>query len=186
MNVCHISTYDVAGGAARAAYRLHRGLLEQGVASRMLVTSKSSHDQTVETLPSLKAKSLTRRLFEERWARFQRERRLKDGGPDETYHDHRAPFRVEDFEGIQQADIVHLHWTSNLLDWPEVLPWLAREKPLVWTLHDMNPFLGVMHYQDPHAQTPHAFGEWDEGIRKQKRDILHAIASDRLQIIAPS
>lgn len=41
-------------------------------------------------------------------------------------------------------DVYHLHWTNGLVD-------LARidffaQKPIVWTLHDMNPFTGGCHY----------------------------------------
>jgi len=40
MKVLHINTSDINGGAARAAYRLHRSLLEAGINSKMLVQNK--------------------------------------------------------------------------------------------------------------------------------------------------
>ena len=42
-----ISTSDINGGAARATYRLHRGLQNIGVNSQMLVQDKRSDDYTV-------------------------------------------------------------------------------------------------------------------------------------------
>jgi hypothetical protein len=42
-----LSTYDISGGAARASYRLHRGLKQIGVDSQMLVQAKYSEDKTV-------------------------------------------------------------------------------------------------------------------------------------------
>ena len=45
------------------------------------------------------------------------------------------------------ADICHLHWTTDLLDF-RMLPAMSRRGPLVWTLHDMNPFTGGCHYDD--------------------------------------
>ncbi|NLK71693.1 MAG: glycosyl transferase, partial [Clostridiales bacterium] len=42
-----INTSDIAGGAARAAYRLHTGLRNIGIDSTMLVQSKSSDDSWV-------------------------------------------------------------------------------------------------------------------------------------------
>ena len=42
-----ISSSDIDGGAARAAYRLHRGLKNIGVDSQMLVQNKQSDDYTV-------------------------------------------------------------------------------------------------------------------------------------------
>ena len=47
MKILQISTYDISGGAARAAYRLHRGLCEIGQDCRMLVRHKESQDDTV-------------------------------------------------------------------------------------------------------------------------------------------
>src|SRR5205814_4651245 len=47
MRVVAVSTYDAIGGAARAAYRLHRGLLAAGVESRLLVQRKTLDDETI-------------------------------------------------------------------------------------------------------------------------------------------
>ena len=49
MKILIVNSSDINGGAARAAYRLHRSLLEQGVDSQMLVQSKQSDDYTVKT-----------------------------------------------------------------------------------------------------------------------------------------
>ncbi|MEM5815954.1 MAG: glycosyl transferase family 1, partial [Candidatus Aenigmatarchaeota archaeon] len=47
MKVLIVNTYDIQGGAARAAYRLHRALIDAGIDSYMLVQSKASDDYTV-------------------------------------------------------------------------------------------------------------------------------------------
>ena len=47
MRVLHVNTYDSQGGAARAAYRLHRALLNENIDSKMLVQKKASDDHTV-------------------------------------------------------------------------------------------------------------------------------------------
>lgn len=47
MKILIVNTSDIQGGAARAAYRLHKALLAEGVDSQMLVQSKSSDDFTV-------------------------------------------------------------------------------------------------------------------------------------------
>jgi glycosyltransferase involved in cell wall biosynthesis/Tfp pilus assembly protein PilF len=46
---------------------------------------------------------------------------------------------------IQEADILHLHWVAGMLNYSE-LEKLGHGKPVVWTLHDMNPFTGGCHY----------------------------------------
>src|ERR1035437_10389259 len=47
MRIALLSTFDVAGGAFKAAYRLHKGLIEKGVDSKMIVSIKTIDDYTV-------------------------------------------------------------------------------------------------------------------------------------------
>ena len=47
MRIAILSTFDVIGGAFKAAYRIHRGLIEKGVDSKMFVANKSIDDYTV-------------------------------------------------------------------------------------------------------------------------------------------
>lgn len=45
----------------------------------------------------------------------------------------------------QQADLIHLHWVSDgFVDYK--IFFRKNKKPLVWTLHDMNPFTGGCHF----------------------------------------
>ncbi len=45
-----------------------------------------------------------------------------------------------------RADLVHLHWLAFMIDWPEFFSQIPDSVPLVWTLHDVNPFTGGCHY----------------------------------------
>ena len=47
IRVTHLSTSDASGGAARAAYRLHRGLRAVGADSSMLVEERKTDDPHV-------------------------------------------------------------------------------------------------------------------------------------------
>ena len=47
MRIVHLSTSDVVGGAARAAHRLHTGLLQLGHDSTMLVAQRRSDDPKI-------------------------------------------------------------------------------------------------------------------------------------------
>lgn len=42
MKILHVNTHDISGGAARAAYRIHKGLQKTGMDSKMLVKIKLS------------------------------------------------------------------------------------------------------------------------------------------------
>jgi glycosyltransferase involved in cell wall biosynthesis len=46
---------------------------------------------------------------------------------------------------FEDFDLVNLHWTACMLD-PALTPEILRERPVVWTLHDMNAFTGGCHY----------------------------------------
>lgn len=44
---------------------------------------------------------------------------------------------------LKEADIVHLHWVGNFLDYESFFK--TVNKPVVWTIHDQNPGLGGFH-----------------------------------------
>jgi glycosyltransferase involved in cell wall biosynthesis len=186
MKVLQLSTYDRLGGAGIAAYRLHTGLREIGCDSRMLVKVKSVLDPEVITVVNKPPGTILRRVLSERWARYLRERNSKDGIPDEVFSDCHSRYRPDDFSTIDNFDLIHLHWTTDLLDWPSTLANLASKKPLVWTLHDMNPFCGVLHYQDKKIKLPAAFGRWDAAVLSTKKRVLDGIPANRLRLVAPS
>jgi glycosyltransferase involved in cell wall biosynthesis len=136
MKVLHLSTSDIDGGAARAAYRLHQGLVNTGIESKMLVRAKFGKDPSVisnktfiarlgsklDTLPLEQYSKRDRVMFSPQWF------------PDSVVA------RVK----LLDPDIVHLHWTCNGFLKIESLAKL--QKPIVWTLHDMWAFTGGCHY----------------------------------------
>ena len=44
MKIAILSTLDITGGASKAAYNLHRGLINNGIDSHMFVQRKHSDD----------------------------------------------------------------------------------------------------------------------------------------------
>lgn len=48
---------------------------------------------------------------------------------------------------LASVDLLHLHWVAGMLDYPHLAE-LVGDKPVVWTLHDMNPFTGGCHYSE--------------------------------------
>lgn len=43
-------------------------------------------------------------------------------------------------------DLIHLNWISEWIDYPSFFNSIPDDLPIVWTLHDMNPFTGGCHY----------------------------------------
>ena len=45
-----------------------------------------------------------------------------------------------------EGDVLVLHWLGKLVDYPSFFGSLPQDRPVVWVLHDMNPFTGGCHY----------------------------------------
>jgi glycosyltransferase involved in cell wall biosynthesis len=140
MKVLQLSTSDLSGGAARATYRLHRGLQGIGVDSTLLVQEKSSDDRTTIAPKKRLAQCAARSKV------------VFDALPLKLYpRRDRTMFSLQWFpDGIVpkmnqlNPDIINLHWVSNAF---LNIKTLARLNcPLVWTLHDMWAFTGGCHY----------------------------------------
>lgn len=97
--------------------------------------------------------------------------------------------------GLVDADLIHLHWVCDLIDYPRTLGAIPESTPIVWTLHDMGVFTGgCSHafdcegYQDDCANCPQlepAFaGEAAQSLRRRQSPIDRI--RDRLTIVAPS
>lgn len=135
IKILHLSTSDLEGGAARAAYRIHQGLQSRSLDSQMLVRAKDSTDPQVKAsghpltklgpistdLPLKLRRLKAQRMFSVQW-----------------FPDAIAPAvkRIN-------PDLIHLHWICNGFVQIETLKTLGR--PLVWTLHDLWPMTGGCH-----------------------------------------
>jgi glycosyltransferase involved in cell wall biosynthesis len=152
LNVLHVSAFDIKGGAARAAYRIHRSLVEHGkdhdLGSRMRVVSRLSDDPTVISGPPA-GQSAMRRKFHHRLNRLAR-RGFSTGSP--TLHSIAWPgtglgAELKERHLHGEVDLVHLHWLGDATLSIEEIGRLPI--PLVWTLHDQWAFCGAEHYTGP-------------------------------------
>lgn len=156
-SVLHLSTYDANGGAARAAYALHRSMVDQGLASTLRVAHKTIDDDTIEGPKGLAvARTTGAQLLDQQAWRLQRT-------DSQTW---RSPALVGSISAREinatDADVVNLHWvTDGFLSIKEI----GRiTKPVVWSLVDMWPFAGTEHYG---ADTLDA--RWRTGYTKANR-----------------
>jgi glycosyltransferase involved in cell wall biosynthesis len=150
MKIIHISTNDIAGGAARAAYRLHTGLCRLGHDSQMLVKHKLSCDPHVHVFQT--GWPRWRRLLG--WLRAQQIAADLNRYPSATpnngvlFTDDRSRFGDAVARTIPDCDVVNLHWVGlDFVDYEGFFRVMAKRRiPVVWTMHDMNPFTGGCHY----------------------------------------
>ncbi len=146
MKITHFSTRDTAGGAARATCRLHRGLRRRGVDSKMFVRKKQTDEETVvQFRPDRSLIGKLRRLW--RFGRIRSDffpRYVSRPGSTGNLTDDRTRFSGEVVNQIPTADLHHLHWIAAFIDLTTFFE--ESNRPVVWTLHDMNPFTGGCHY----------------------------------------
>lgn len=189
MKVLHISHSDIIGGAARAAYRLHRAQLSSGIDSRMLVRIKKTDDWTVQGPVSRFEK-----LFNS--ARSFIGLQLMKLQCSKNVNFHSGNFLYSNFaEHINSSDVdvVNLHWvageTMSIEDIGRI------EKPIVWTMHDMWPFCGAEHVTeyDINARWRAGYtkanrGDGDRGLDLDRYIWLRKVKAWRnpMHIIAPS
>lgn len=200
VQVLHLSTNDIIGGAARAAYRLHQGLCRhQGTESFMLVRRRDSTDGGVlRFLPSRKLSDRIRRRLR-KWRIDRDFSRYEESRPEgaERFSDDRSQYGTELTEQIPPCDVINLHWVGEFVDYGALFRMLPEEVPVVWTLHDMNPFTGGCHYDQGCDRYVGRCGacpqlgsteEYDlsRQIYVRKKAALSEMSTDRVQIVADS
>ena len=169
MRTLLLSTHDISGGAARAAYRLHKGLISKGVDSRMLVHFKESDDPTV-TGPE-------GRLYR----RYPALRQMLDNLPvlfykrreTEIFSPSLLPEKLYRRAEAMEPDILNLHWVqAGLLS----VEGIGRLKaPVVWTLHDMWAFTGGCHYDNSCGRYMEACGSCPQLKSGKERDLSRRV-----------
>lgn len=160
MKVLLINTYD-KGGAANACIRLHEGLLAQGVDSTLLLKEKSKNvPNSFLFKPRLNFKSkLRNRLdilgqlllqlvplkLQKKFAQSDSFLQRRDSRLEYfSYPTSACDITTSSF--YKEADIINLHWVAGFLDYKSFFK--NNTKPIIWTLHDMGPFLGGQHYDE--------------------------------------
>lgn len=210
MKIVHISTSD-RGGAGIAAVRLHLSLLEKNVDSHLLTLY-----QFGPTLPNhvtyankvvmiaplgwlkdfiIKVKRKFR-IYQPAHDRKGKKYLKGRGTGFENFSFPDGLTRLEHHPLVKSADIIHLHWVSEgMLDWLTFFS--ACQKPLIWTLHDMNPFTGGCHHADDCtlfqsncSLCPQLKGTIDPGISHSiwnyKAMSVSGLKKSQLTITAPS
>ncbi len=128
MNVLHINQSDIYGGAAIAAYRLHQGLLAQGIDSNLLVGKALTSSQRVATVPHWV--HIETQLFRLGWLFGL------------NYLNHISTFTIPRHPFFKRADILHFHNLHTGYFNYLAIASLTKLKPAVFTLRDMWSFTG--------------------------------------------
>ncbi|MCJ7730450.1 MAG: glycosyltransferase, partial [Sedimentisphaerales bacterium] len=145
LNICLINTNDITGGAAKAAYRLHRGLRLRNCNSVLLVRNKKSRDADVFALD---VHSDADKAECEIFSAIQK-CLINNNRTDVSDTIFSLPYPGYDLSNtnlIRGADIINLHWVNYFQSVESIAALLSLGKPVVWTLHDQWAFTGGCHY----------------------------------------
>ena len=157
IKILHIAT-DTYGGAGNAMLRLHTSLLSQNVDSKVLV-----RDSNVQDIPFVYNNLEENRsgfFYVTKLGRFirrylhklgiyisardfiQEKRKLIDRSVCFTLPI--SSYDVLSHNLVDWADIIHLHWVQDFLDYPSFFS--RVKKPIIWTCHDLNSIMGGFHH----------------------------------------
>lgn len=132
MNVLQINQSDISGGAAIAAYNLHQELISQGHSSNLLTDTNRIDSDFITTVDR-------RRYIESLSSRLAYHLGL-------NYINLTSTFKLSEHPFYQKADVLNLHSIHGGYFNYLALPKLTRNKPAVFTLHDMWALTGHCSY----------------------------------------
>lgn len=164
MKILHVVAGDLNGGAARGAFWLHSGLLELGIDSSILTSSRYGDNSKSIRLVDLNKRgffiSKLRNLIYS-FIRFlypNRKRLIFSSGI--------FGVDITKYPEYKKADIIHLHWVNS--DFVSIKGISKIKKPTVWTVRDMWPFTGGCHYSIDCTNYTHNCGNCPQlGSRKE-------------------
>ena len=186
MKIVHVSTY-MSGGAGVAAFRLHKALFERGIDSSFLVKSGSCNQNDNQHILKCPPYYPISYRIKKKLGISNDDLYFKNLNKKQLSYDIAtlpvAPFRIEDQQIVKEADIIHLHWVSDFLNFPTFFK--SVKQPIVWTLHDMNTFKGFFHYDGDYERNKNEFYKaTDKKIRQLKNQSIHT--KDNIFIVSPS
>lgn len=199
LKVVHVSA-SYYGGAGRAAIRLHNALLKEGFDSNFVCLEKdlpkdllkgssiAIPEKTFLQWQSLRIKYRAKRhlglnLYSFKETISNNLIRISSALQCEITSLPFSNCALWENQIIQNADVIHLHWVSGILDYP--LFFKKNLKPVVWTLHDMNAFHGLFHYKEDELRNR----EMIENLDKKTVSIKAKAIKNRLSkltIVSPS
>lgn len=139
LKIAIISMSDTSGGAAKAAYRLHKALLSNEINSKMYVLKKNyAHDNTIITTTGIINKVLN-------LIRPSIEQFITNKNTSGLYFSASCFSNNSLVKKIikDNPDIIHLHWINN--GTLSIGNLKKFNKPIVWSMHDNWPFTGGCH-----------------------------------------
>jgi glycosyltransferase involved in cell wall biosynthesis len=179
MKILIVSESNNKGGAAKAAYRLHKALLKNDINSTMLVQNKQGDDYSVIGPNSKieRALAIIRPTLEQ-WIIKKHIKDQKALFSSAKLSNNKIINAINDID----PDIVHLHWVCGGTLSIEDL--LKIKKPIVWTMHDNWLFTGGCHIKYKCEKFAYHCGHCPYLGSKIKKDLSYHVFERKMRIIS--
>lgn len=187
MKILHVNSWQ-EGGAAWCAIRINKALVQQGVESRMLFVHGQKIPEGIDgdiAKMDVKSKMSSNPIFVKFrhllmrlpwYINAEKMQNKLDRANSQHLYLHQPLSNYSDVVNhplFEWADIIHLHWVADFIDYPTFFK--RVKKPIVWTLHDQYPALGVMHFESEYTVRPKELDKIDYLCRKiKKKGLLKA------------
>ncbi|PWG04272.1 glycosyltransferase [Polaribacter aquimarinus] len=193
MKVLHI-TYSSKGGAGIAAKRLHHALTENGISSAYISTNLTidfNNKHIKDNFFDYHKLNIVNRIIRKIKFLFFLSRKQKIDNKIKSFSNENnfeiisspySKFKIEKHPLFLEADIINLHWVSGIIDYTSFFK--KCKKPIVWTLHDMNPFMGIFHYENDALNNSKEIEDFNLKIKKIQKENINYIK--RGAIVSPS
>ena len=178
MKILIVSATDIYGGAGKAAYRLHKSLLDSGVDCTLLVQRKLSLDCSVIG-PVTKIQKLIGYI-----------RPYIDNLPVKLYRKRTGMFSISWISSLSlirkinslKPDIVHIHWIGAGMIRIEDIQRI--EADIVWSLHDMWTFTGGCHYDEECGRYTENCGQCKVLHSSKRNDLSRKVFQRKLRVFS--
>lgn len=184
MKIVHISTSN-NGGAGLGASRLHQAMRLKGIESSLIVAKKEiDTPQTVQAEPNINVYTPPKNPILAKVQKYLRRRGMcllplekaeRETSLLQAQHNTFFTLPISRYDLsthplIKQADIIHLHWVENFLDYPSFFR--NVHKPIVWTIRDENIGFGGFHYSEEYNRCATFFAPYEKDMAEIKRNAL--------------
>jgi glycosyltransferase involved in cell wall biosynthesis len=145
MKIAIINRNDMKGGAARAAWRLYKGLRLCGQQAFMVVRHKESTDPNV--VPVILANEELR-LEEGKFNKIKKKfiKQNRSALSDSLFSFPYPGYDLGESSFIHGMDVINLHHIKDFQSVETVANMLNLNIPIVWTLHDQSAYTGGCHF----------------------------------------
>lgn len=171
------------GGAARAAYRLHQGLLTIAKDSRILCLYKASSDSLVFQWDIDTGQNESQSycdLIQKNYINYNRTKISNT-----LFSLGYSGYDLRHCDIVKDSDIINLHWiTCGFLSPLTIRQLIELRKPVVWTFHDMWAFTGGCHYSagcEGYQEDCHSCPQLQEDLYKLPYHLLQ----DKIELFSP-